>query len=110
MSGCGERVHDRLFFGLGTPDGIVSEDVWVRFLAEIVTPRFPNGLTVVDANGQWRALGEQHVTIEPSRVVEITHDDSPETNRHIREVVAIYKRQYRQHSVMLTRARIEACF
>ena len=58
LSGCGERVHDRLFFGLGTPDGIVSDDAWVRFLAEIVTPRFPNGLTVVDANGQWRGLGE----------------------------------------------------
>jgi Protein of unknown function (DUF3574) len=110
MASCAERVHDRLFFGLGTPDGIVSDGAWAQFLAEIVTPRFPDGLTVVDAVGQWRAAGQRDVTVEPSRVVEIAHDDSPETNRHIREMVAIYKQQYHQDSVMLTRARMEVCF
>jgi len=110
MASCAERVHDRLFFGLRTPDGIVSDRAWRQFLAEIVTPRFPDGLTVVDAMGQWRAAGQQDVTVEPSRVVEIAHDDSPETNRHIHEMVAIYKHQYHQDSVMLTRARVEVCF
>jgi hypothetical protein len=109
-AGCTERVHDRLFFGLGTPDGIVSDGAWAQFLADIVTPRFPYGLTVVDAMGQWRAAGQRHVTVEPSRVVEIAHDDSTETNRYIREMVATYKHLYHQDSVMLTRARVEVCF
>jgi Protein of unknown function (DUF3574) len=107
---CAEHVQVRLFFGLGTPDGPVSDVEWTRFLADVVTPRFPSGLTVVDANGQWRAHGHAHITREPSRVVEIVHDDSRETDRRIQEIVTIYKRQYRQESVMLTRGRIEVCF
>ena len=110
MASCADQVYDRLFFGLGTSDGIVSDAAWTQFLSEIVTPRFPNGLTVVDANGQWRAVGQQDLTVERSRVVEIAHDDSPETDRHIGEVVAIYKHRHRQRSVMLTRARVEVCF
>ncbi len=110
MTSCAERVYDRLFFGLGTSDGVVSEAAWARFLTEIVTPRFPNGLTVVEATGQWRAHGQHDVTVERSRVVEIAHDDSPETDRQIGEMVAIYKHRHRQRSVMLTRARVEVCF
>jgi hypothetical protein len=110
MAGCADRVYDRLFFGLGTPDGSVSTSEWRRFLREVVTPRFPGGLTVVEANGQWRALGEREVTVERSRVVEIAHDDTPEFDRWLREVVAVYKHRYRQRSVMLTRSRVEVCW
>ena len=110
MAGCADRVYDRLFFGLGTPEGSVSTAEWRRFLTEVVTPRFPGGLTVVEANGQWRALGEREVTVERSRVVEIAHDDTPEFDRWLSEVVAVYKHRYRQRSVMLTRARVEVCW
>src|SRR5471032_2937923 len=34
--------------------GEVSDADWASYLAEEVTPRFPNGLTAVDAAGQWR--------------------------------------------------------
>jgi hypothetical protein len=110
MDGCADRVYDRLFFGLATPDGNVSTSEWKRFLTEVVTPRFPGGLTVVEANGQWRALGEREVTVERSRVVEIAHDDTPEFDRWLSEVVAVYKHRYRQRSVMLTRARVQVCW
>jgi hypothetical protein len=39
-----------LLFGRGN----VSDRNWDRFLADEVTPRFPDGLTVFDAKGQWR--------------------------------------------------------
>src|SRR5687768_13767494 len=32
----------------------VREDDWRRFLADEVTPRYPDGFTVLDAAGQWR--------------------------------------------------------
>ena len=46
----------RLFFGRSQGDReVVSEEDWRAFLADEVTPRFPNGLTVLDAARQWRA-------------------------------------------------------
>ena len=89
---CAEQMQVRLFFGLRTPDGPVSQVEWARFLTDVVTPRFPSGLTVVDANGHWRPHGHERITSEPSRVVEIVHDDSRETDRRIQEIVTIYKR------------------
>jgi hypothetical protein len=47
---------------------------------------------------------------EPSRVVEIVHEDQRDLDRRVQEIVAIYRRWYRQESVMLTKQRIEACF
>jgi hypothetical protein len=107
---CAERVYDRLFFGLGVSGGALSEDDWTRFLADVVTPRFPGGLTVLHARGQWRAAGESGVTIEPSRVVEIAHDDTPAFDRRLDEVIALYKSRHRQRSVMRTRSRVDVCW
>jgi len=47
-----------LYFGLGPadhPEQGVSEAEWRAFLDREVTPRFPSGLSVIDAYGQWRA-------------------------------------------------------
>lgn len=45
-------LESQLFFSLNTPDGRgVSEQQWVQFVAEIVAPRFPGGLTVLEAQG-----------------------------------------------------------
>ena len=45
----------RLFFGRsqGTVE-VVTDEAWQAFLAAEITPRFPDGLTVLDAAGQWR--------------------------------------------------------
>ena len=80
-----------------------------QILAEVVTPRFPRGLTVTHADGQWRAPGEADVTREPSQVVEIV-DGGPEMDQHIGEIVAIYRARFHQDSVMVTRGRVEVCF
>ena len=39
-------VQDTLYFGTGKPNGVVTREEWARFLEAIVTPRFPQGLTV----------------------------------------------------------------
>ena len=109
-SRCPDHVQARLFFGLATPQGTVSEDEWTRFLAEVITPRFPRGFTVVHADGQWRAPGRDGVLREPSRVVEIVDRGGPTMDRCLSEIVAIYRERFRQDSVMLTREYLEACF
>jgi hypothetical protein len=50
----GVAVQDSLYFGTAKPDGIVSPEEWAAFLSAVVTPRFPQGLTVWQASGQWR--------------------------------------------------------
>jgi hypothetical protein len=106
---CAERMQVRLFFGLHGPLGTVSEPEWDAFLADVVTPRFPDGLTVFPARGQWRGSGGR-TEREPSRVVEILHDDSAEARDRIHGIVRIYKARYQQESVLVTRARSEVCW
>ena len=44
----------RMYFGLTDSAGnTVSEAEWNAFVAEVLTPGFPNGLTVLDGKGQW---------------------------------------------------------
>ena len=49
----------------------MSESEWVRFVDREITPRFPDGLTVVDAAGQWRDRASNKILREPSKVVMI---------------------------------------
>src|SRR3954454_21251950 len=57
--GCGAataaQLRTTLYFGMARPKGSVSELEWQLFLRDEVTPRFPAGLTVWDAEGQWRS-------------------------------------------------------
>jgi hypothetical protein len=77
----------------------VGEAAWSRFLAREVTPRFPDGLTVVDAAGQWRDPAGGRLVREPGKmVIIVTADDAPVGER-IGAIVAAYKRRFRQRSV-----------
>jgi len=63
------RRTAQLFFGrnIGDKPGVTDAD-FARFMAEEVTPRFPDGLTVLDGGGQWR--GEENKLIrEASKLV-----------------------------------------
>ena len=88
-------ARTELLFGAGR----VSDVAWKRFLAREVTRRFPDGLTVFEGYGQWMA---PHGTIarERSRVLLIWHDESGSADRRLDAIRAIYKRQFRQASVM----------
>jgi hypothetical protein len=107
--GCAERVQERLFFGLNGPNGAIGDAEWERFVETVVTPRFPAGLTVLHATGQWQGRDKQ-IGRESSRVVEIIHDESKDASRRVAEIATEYKARYQQESVLIARARIEACF
>ena len=83
------------------PDGggTVSDSAWAVFLREVVTPRFPDGLTVYRAEGQWREDGGR-VLREETFVLEIVHPDGPSAEADFREIAAEYKHRFRQQSVM----------
>src|SRR6185369_12036202 len=78
-------IADRLFCGRSIPGGgAVSDEEWNAFLSDVVTPRFPQGLTVWRAEGQWReATGA--IVKEPVMIIEILHPMSAEFDRSITE-------------------------
>jgi len=47
----------------------VTEDEWTSFLDQEITPRFPDGLTVFNAAGQWRDQASNKIVREPSKIV-----------------------------------------
>ncbi len=90
----------QLFFGRGTADGDeVSEEAWAAFLADTVTPRFPDGLTVLDVAGQWRD-DSGAVQRERSKVLWILAAPGEETLRLIDEISREYERRFDQESVL----------
>ena len=54
------KIRTTLYFGLSRPKGSVSELEWQVFLRDEVTRRFPDGLTVWQAEGQWLSHCRQH--------------------------------------------------
>jgi len=93
-------VKTELYFGMTRRGGgVVSDEEWKAFLAQAVTSRFPDGLTVYDASGQWRG-GDGVLVREQTRVVVIVHEKSSGRDKAIREIIALYKKQFDQESVL----------
>lgn len=103
--GPGEQrvVQDLLYFGTEMPSGRVTPEDWARFLADTVTPRFPEGLTAWRAAGQWRSATGT-VMHEESHVLSLVHADNAGAERAIREIVASYKARFRQEAVLRVRS------
>jgi hypothetical protein len=88
----------------------VGDAAWTRFLAREITPRFPDGLTVLDAAGQWRDPVEGRLVREPGKmVIIVTADDAPVGDR-IAAIVAAYKQRFRQRSVGVISRAVCAAF
>ncbi len=95
-----DTVADRLFFGRSIPGGgMVSDDDWAAFLRDVVTPRFPDGLSVWHADGQWlEASGT--LAHEPTMVVEVVHPASEQVDAALQQIADEYKRRFRQEAVL----------
>ena len=77
----------------------VTEARWAQFLAQEVTPRFPDGLTVLDGAGQYRDEKSKVITRERSKVVMIAVTEDAGLQAKLDAIVAAYKQRFRQQSV-----------
>jgi len=83
----------------------VSEAAWDRFVAAEITPRFPAGLTMFDAAGQWRDKASNRIIREPSKIVQIVLPGEADDIARLNEIAAAYKARFKQQSVgMIVRA------
>ncbi|WP_421793604.1 DUF3574 domain-containing protein [Hydrocarboniphaga effusa] len=79
---------------------------WDTFLAEVVTPRFPDGLTWYDVHGQWRGPSGKPEKL-PSRLLIVLHADNRNNERALVEVGALFKQRF-GYSVLRASAKVEA--
>ena len=93
-------VEHQLFMGRNSESGEVVDDAaWAAFLGETVTPRFPDGLTVLDAQGQWRD-SDGVIQQERSKLLVVLAPPDGDAMRLIDEVSDEYKRRFNQESVL----------
>jgi Protein of unknown function (DUF3574) len=89
-----------LMFGRNIGDRIgVSEAAWARFVDREITPRFPDGLSVVNIKGQWLDGERKRIMREPSKLVIIVLPGKPEDEQQLGAIVEAYKKAFRQQSV-----------
>jgi hypothetical protein len=93
-------VRSEVYFGLHRPDGgAVTAAEWQAFVNDVITPKFPAGLTVVDSVGQWRhATGR--IEREPSKVLVLLHPASRQVEAQIDEIRRLYRERFAQEAVM----------
>jgi hypothetical protein len=93
-------VEAQLLFGrnIGGRLGVTNR-LWSRFLEGVIVPRFPDGLTVVDASGQWRDARTKRLIREPSKMVIVVAAQGSMLQDKIDAIVAEYKRRFHQDAV-----------
>jgi len=68
------------------------------FLRAEVTPRFPNGMTVWDAEGRWSGASGK-IGHERTKVL-LVHPDTEAARQAIRAVIDRYRKTFEQESVL----------
>lgn len=100
-AGSAAMTSAELFFGRFIGDKLgVSDADWARFLDEEATPRFPAGLTALDAAGQYRSV-DGGLVKEPSKVLFLLFaPDDAAAPAKAAEIAEAYKRRFQQESVL----------
>ncbi|RDC66236.1 DUF3574 domain-containing protein [Adhaeribacter pallidiroseus] len=93
-------VLDRLYFGRSMPNGKeVSGKDWNLFVDEVITPRFPDGLTQWEAAGQWQEE-DGVITRESTFILEIVHPEGKTDDAKLNAIIQEYKKRFQQESVL----------
>ena len=97
--GASAKPVAELYFGrnIGPRLG-VSEAGFQAFLDAEVTPRFPDGFTVLDGRGQWRDGGA--IVREPSKVLVVALSDEARDRAQLTAIAEAYKARFQQQSVL----------
>ncbi|RED41980.1 uncharacterized protein DUF3574 [Rhodopseudomonas thermotolerans] len=92
-----------LAFGRNIGDRLgVSDAEFKRFTAEEITPRFPDGLTVVDGVGQWRDGERGHVVREKAKLVTLVFAEDSVRRAALSAIAEAYKQRFKQQAVMVS--------
>jgi hypothetical protein len=106
-SGCGSgQVGERfgrteLFFGLSRADGPpVTDEEFDTFVDTVVTPRFPDGLTLLEADGQFKDSSGTIIEEDSRLLILLYGRGDRSSSREIEEIRSAYKGAFQQESVL----------
>jgi hypothetical protein len=89
-----------LLFGRKIGDELgVTDDKWEDFVDNEITPRFPDGLTVYNTQGQWRDQARNVIVHEPSKIVQIILPGKDDDLDRLNAIAEVYKSRFQQQSV-----------
>lgn len=105
-------IRSELYFAVGNEDGTgtIDESRWRAFLDAEVTPRFPDGLTVLDGYGQWRFRDGDRLVRQRCKVLVVLHEDSARRREDIDAIRAAWKRATGHESVLWERQPVDVSF
>ena len=78
-------------------------------MIEEVTPRFPDGLTIWQADAQWRQ-SDGRISRERAKVLLLVHEETPAVRSALATIVVNYKRSFQQESVLWETSPVCAAF
>jgi hypothetical protein len=102
---CKHQLHGNiyarteLYFGLSKPNGVVTEDEFQNFINTEVTPRFPNGLTLLSGKGQFRDSAATLIK-EGTKLLILLYAFNNESSIAVEQIREAYKKTFQQESVM----------
>lgn len=90
----------RVYCGRSKPEGgTVSESELKQFIDSKVTQYFPDGFTVLHADGGWRDMATGVTITEPSAILEVAH--GAQDSDRVMAMARAYKAQFGQQAVMV---------
>jgi Protein of unknown function (DUF3574) len=105
---CTAQTTSRVYFGLDSPQGPVSDTAWQDFVDSDITPRLPEGFTWLAAKGQWRSP-DGVIRREDSRVLEVVAEDNTTHRQLLAEIAGRYKTRFAQQAVLVTQSATRVC-
>ena len=93
-------ARTELFFGLSRPGGIITDEDFKNFVDARVTPRFPDGLTLLSGVGQFRDASGTTI-VEGSKLLVLLYSRRDrEASDKIEQIRNDYRWQFQQQSVL----------
>jgi len=112
-AGCPPLFEDatvtEVYFGLSGPGGraIPTKD-WEAFLKTAVVAAFPDGFTVIQAQGYWRGAGMKAAAQEKSLILKVIHPAGPVAMKKLAGIAKRYAERFRQQAVLLSTTKTDS--
>ena len=97
----------KVYCGMSSKNGEVSEAAWKRFCDRHVSAAFPDGYTVLDATGYWRS-GPDAAAQERSKVILIVAP--ADAREKVLSVARQYQKDFNQDAVLISTSEAETVF